>query len=166
MSGPIEPSSPARGVLTPLDRAECLTLLATRPIGRLVFTYRALPDVLPVNYVLDGESVIIRLGSGSTAATATRDSVVAFEVDDVDVSARIGWSVIIVGRAEEITDLVELRAAQVLGLVPWAGDWRDHFIRISMEKLTGRRLDRSTDRIESPDASVFSDSAGALPPLG
>jgi len=123
-----------------LDRFACLALLATRPVGRLVFTHRALPDVLPVNYLVDGENLLIRLGSGSRAAAATRGTVVAFEVDDIDVDSQSGWSVTVVGHAHEITDPTELRHARSLDLVSWAGDGRDHFVSVTAERLTGRRL--------------------------
>jgi nitroimidazol reductase NimA-like FMN-containing flavoprotein (pyridoxamine 5'-phosphate oxidase superfamily) len=123
-----------------LDRAACLELLASRPVGRLVFTHRALPDVLPVNYRLDGEHLLIRLSSGSVAASATRDAVVAFEVDDIDLFTRTGWSVTVVGHAHEITDPAELRQAESLELSTWAGDARDHFVSVAVERITGRRL--------------------------
>jgi nitroimidazol reductase NimA-like FMN-containing flavoprotein (pyridoxamine 5'-phosphate oxidase superfamily) len=134
------PVEPAPGELIELDRADCLALLAGRPLGRLVFTYRALPDVIPVNYLLDGERLVIRLSSGSVAASATRDSIVAFEVDDIDLATRAGWSVTVVGHAHEITDPDELRRAEGLGLSAWAGDPRDHYVSLAAEKVTGRRL--------------------------
>lgn len=130
-------------VPTHLDRPACLALLAGRPVGRLIFTHRALPDVLPVNYRLDGETLLIRLNSGSIAATATRDAVVAFEVDDIDVVTHTGWSVTVVGRAHEITEGSELRRVRALELVTWAGDARDHFVSIAVERITGRRLFRA-----------------------
>jgi hypothetical protein len=136
----VEGGTFVNGALVHLDRASCLALLAAQPVGRLVFTQRALPDVLPVNYLLDGENVLIRLGSGSSAAVATRDSVVAFEVDDIDVGSQTGWSVTVVGRAHEIVDSAELRRASALGLVSWTGDQQDHFLSITAEKITGRRL--------------------------
>ena len=37
-----------------LDREDCLGLLASVPLGRVVFTDRALPAIQPVNFVLDG----------------------------------------------------------------------------------------------------------------
>ncbi|MFI5960090.1 pyridoxamine 5'-phosphate oxidase family protein [Cryptosporangium sp. NPDC051539] len=54
-----------RRVLAPLGRDECLALLSSVPVGQVVFTYRALPDVLPVNFRVDGESVVIRVAAGS-----------------------------------------------------------------------------------------------------
>jgi uncharacterized protein len=125
--------------LLALDRSTCLSLLATRPVGRLVFTYRALPEVLPVNYRMDGQNVLIRLAVGSTAARATKDSVVAFEVDDIDVPGRNGWSVTIVGHAREIVEADRERVL-ALDLQSWAGDGRDHYLEIAAEKVTGRRL--------------------------
>jgi hypothetical protein len=134
--------------LSQLDRATCLELLAEQPVGRLVFTHHALPDVLPVNYLLDGDNLLIRLNSGSVAATATRDAVVAFQVDDIDFAARTGWSVTVVGRAHEITASTELRRAHSLQLTPWVGDGRDHFVGIAVERVTGRRLFRSNRAVE------------------
>jgi nitroimidazol reductase NimA-like FMN-containing flavoprotein (pyridoxamine 5'-phosphate oxidase superfamily) len=130
----------APGALTALDRGACLALLAGRPVGRLVFTHRALPDVIPVNYQLDGENLVIRLSSGSVAASATTDAVVAFEADEIDFAARTGWSVTVVGRAHEITDADELRRVQGLGLTSWVADVRDHYVSVAAEKVTGRRL--------------------------
>jgi uncharacterized protein len=138
--GPRTPTSVTPSALTRLDRAECLALLAGRPVGRLIFTHRALPDVIPVNYQLDGENLLIRLGSGSVAATATRDAVVAFEVDDIDLDARTGWSVTVVGRAHEITDPDEMQRVQSLGLTSWVSDERDHYVAVAAERVTGRRL--------------------------
>lgn len=39
------------------DRAECLSLLRTVPVGRIVFTECALPAIQPVNFTLDGASL-------------------------------------------------------------------------------------------------------------
>jgi hypothetical protein len=128
------------GLLVHLDREACLVLLAGRPVGRLVFTHRALPDVLPVNYRLDGDNLLIRLGSGSTAAKATRNAVVAFEVDEIELDSRTGWSVTVVGHAREISDPGELRRVESLPLTSWVGDPRDSIISVAIERVTGRRL--------------------------
>jgi uncharacterized protein len=133
-------SSEQRRTLVRLDRAECLALLSTRPFGRLVYTYRALPAVLPVNHRVEGDHILIRLEAGSAAALATRDAVVAFETDDIDVDARMGWSVTVVGRAREITDPGDGLRAAALELEPWVGDHRDHVLAVAVEQVTGQRL--------------------------
>jgi uncharacterized protein len=129
-----------RSRLLTLDRPTCLALLVGQPVGRLVFTQGALPEVLPVNYRMDGENVLIRLEVGSAAARAVKDCVVAFEVDDIDLNERTGWSVTVVGHAREIVDLADRERVTALDLQSWAGDGRDHYLGIAAEKVTGRRL--------------------------
>ncbi|GAB1819709.1 pyridoxamine 5'-phosphate oxidase family protein [Herbidospora sp. RD11066] len=126
--------------LSVLSREECLRLLAITPIGRLVFTHRALPAVQPVNYVLDGETVVIRTAIGSRLAAATRDSVVAFEIDDIDKTTGTGWSVTVLGHARGVTDPEEVARLAALPLQPWAPSAFDHFVTLSAEEVSGRRI--------------------------
>lgn len=123
-----------------LDRAECLALMGSVPIGRLVFTDRALPAIQPVNFVLDEGEVIVRTASGSKLAAATRRAVVAFEADEFDMERHTGWSVTIIGQAIEITDPARRRRVQRLPLEPWSMGTHAHFIGISAEQVTGRRI--------------------------
>ena len=126
--------------LVVLDRNESLSLLAGVPVGQVVFTHRALPDVLPVNFRLEGDAVVIRVATGSVLARTAEGAVLAFHADRIDEPGRTGWSVTIVGRAAEVTDPAERRRIAELPLQSWMGDSRDHFIRIAAERVTGRRL--------------------------
>lgn len=123
-----------------LSREECLSLLPTVPVGRLVFTDRALPAIVPVNFLVDAGGVVIRTGAGSTLAAAVRGSVVAFEVDDFDRTARNGWCVTITGQARQVTDPLELERLASLGLTPWAGGDRSHYVVVPIELVSGRRV--------------------------
>ncbi|MFC4062639.1 pyridoxamine 5'-phosphate oxidase family protein [Planomonospora corallina] len=123
-----------------LSYEECIRLLAGCPIGRIVFTDRALPAVQPVNFCLDGEDIVIRTTVGSKLAAATRRTVVAFEVDEFDPVARTGWSVTVVGHARAAEDPAEIERLAALPLTPWAPGSRDHFIVIATEQVSGRRL--------------------------
>jgi nitroimidazol reductase NimA-like FMN-containing flavoprotein (pyridoxamine 5'-phosphate oxidase superfamily) len=144
-----------QGGLEILDPEESLTKLATTPLGRIVFTDRALPAVQPVNYILADGDVIIRTSLTSRLATAARDTVVAFEIDDFDATARTGWSVVVIGKARTVTDPAELAALRALPLQPWAPGERGYYIRVHPEIITGRRTPpRSGDpdgRGERPD---------------
>ncbi|NJP96940.1 pyridoxamine 5'-phosphate oxidase family protein [Nonomuraea sp. FMUSA5-5] len=122
-----------------LTHEECMRLLPSRPIGRIVFTDRALPAVQPVNFCLHDQDIVIRTAAGSKLAAATRRSVVAFEVDDFDMEARSGWSVTVVGYARVADDPVEIAQLRELPLTPWARG-RDHFIVITSVEATGRRI--------------------------
>ncbi|WP_433498713.1 pyridoxamine 5'-phosphate oxidase family protein [Sphaerimonospora sp. CA-214678] len=125
-----------------LSREECLDLLGSSPIGRIVFTDRALPAVQPVNFCLFEGNVVIRTMAGSKLSAATRNAVVAFEVDDFDAEMRWGWSVTAVGHARTVSDPEETARLSRLPLSPWAPGDRDHFIVMAPEQISGRRIRR------------------------
>lgn len=127
-------------MLVPLDRPTCLRLLGTHSFGRLVFTDRAMPDVLPVNYRLDGDGIVLRIASGSRAAEAALHTVVAFQVDEIDPVRRSGWSITVVGQSTEITDPAERARIRALPLTPWVGGLHDRYVRIALDRVTGREL--------------------------
>jgi hypothetical protein len=123
-----------------LSRGECMRLVGSVPVGRIVYTRKALPAVELVNFALADGDIVIRTDSGGKLAAATRGAVVAFEADSVDTAARTGWSVTVVGYSRAVTDSQEIRRLERTGLEPWAPGNRDHFIRISPTIVNGRRL--------------------------
>jgi uncharacterized protein len=126
--------------LVELDEAECLRLLAGHEIGRVVFTDAALPAAQPVTYVLDDEEVVFRTGGGGKLAAATRNAVVAFQVDRIDTDMGTGWTVLGVGQAYEV--VVPERLAELAERMPtpWAPNPTAHTIAIPLQRLSGRRL--------------------------
>jgi uncharacterized protein len=128
-----------------LSRDDSLCLLGSVPVGRVVFTDRALPAVQPVNFVLHDGTVVFRTGAGSKLAAATREAIVAFQADCFDRDSETGWSVSVVGPSQVVTDEAELEQLRQLPLRPWAPTRRDHFIRIALTHVTGRRLSRDGD---------------------
>ncbi len=123
-----------------LSRDECLTLMASVPVGRIIYTRRALPAVELVNFALDHGDIVIRTDRSGKLAAATRGAVVAFEADQLNLDTLSGWSVTAIGPSSEVTDPEELARLRTIGLRPWAMGTRDHFIRISPVMLNGRRL--------------------------
>lgn len=129
----------ANGALSVLSREACLDLLRTRSVGRLAYVARAgVPDVVPVNYVLDGSDVLIRSGPGPKLQAAERHDTVALEVDAVDEEEHRGWSVVVHGTAERVPDS-EQQHLRVQPR-PWAIGPRSHVIRVRPRQVTGRRL--------------------------
>ena len=126
--------------LTQVSRDECLMLMASVPVGRIIYTRRALPAVELVNFTLDHDDIVIRTDRSGKLAAATRGAVVAFEADQVDLADQSGWSVTAIGPSREVTDPGELARLRTIGLRAWAPGERDHFIRISPVMLNGRRL--------------------------
>jgi uncharacterized protein len=123
-----------------LNERECHALLAGASIGRIVFTERALPAIQPVHFATSQGDVIIQTPAGSKLAAAARNAVVAFEVDDFDHSIDAGWSVVIIGHARVISDDGELSLMQGLPLKTWSPGESVHYIAITPELISGRRL--------------------------
>ncbi|MEU7058649.1 pyridoxamine 5'-phosphate oxidase family protein [Streptomyces sp. NPDC046197] len=124
-----------------LGRQECLRLLATVPVGRVVFTRQALPAVLPVNFRVDEDgAVLLRTCAASELARAVDGAVVAFEADTVDADTHSGWSVVVTGRAALVTDQAELTRLERTGLRSWAPSPQQVFVRIEPDLVTGREL--------------------------
>ncbi|MHB8682609.1 MAG: pyridoxamine 5'-phosphate oxidase family protein [Acidimicrobiales bacterium] len=123
-----------------LDEAECLALLSKATLGRVAVSIGAVPAVFPVNYrILDG-LVVFRTGAGTKLDAAVRNSVIAFEVDEVDPRYHEGWSVLVVGMADELRDPVMIERATHLPLVSWAPGERDHVVCLRPEFVSGRRI--------------------------
>ena len=136
-----------RNGLEVLDRDECLRLLAGATLGRIGVSSGALPTVLPVNFRLDGDRILVRTGVGTKLDAAARNAVVSFEVDDVDSTHDVGWSVVVTGVAREVSDPAELDALRDAPPTRWEPRGDRHVIAISTEMVSGRRVaarERST----------------------
>ena len=129
-----------RNGLEVLDRPECLRLLASGTVGRLGVWGRSGPVVLPVNYLLIDEEVVVGTGVDSELHRALTGSPVAFEVDDVDVGYEWGWSVLVRGPARHLVDPAEMAQAERLPLRSWGPGERRRFTAIATTELTGRRI--------------------------
>jgi uncharacterized protein len=124
-----------------LDRAECLELLATAQIGQLLFTYQAMPDVLPVNVVVAEDVLLIPFADGSTIERAARNTVVAFHVDKIDEATHLGWSVTVVGRSFELREGDALAGRQVDKPRSWMPGRHDRTLAVALERVTGRSIE-------------------------
>jgi len=129
-----------RNGLEILDRDECRELLGTRVIGRIGVTVNALPVVLPVNYQLYDGQLIIQTERETRLADATHNTVVAFEVDNVDGDGSGGWSVAITGIANEITDPDVIDQLRHLPFSRWVRNEDDRYVSISFDLMSGRRI--------------------------
>lgn len=122
--------------LRDLDHEECLRLLRSQQVGRVAFADDSGPDVLPVNYAMDGEDVLITTTGYGALARAVTNGRVAFEVDELDDYTESGWSVVVRGRAtrESPFDRSANRPH------PWADGTRTYLLRITPDQVSGRRL--------------------------
>ena len=124
-----------------LDRAACIELLAHhRFVGRLGFITEGRPMVLPVNYIVEGDSVVFCTAGGTKLNAIQGGADVAFEVDDTVPLYHSGWSVLVQGHADLITDPAEVARLRRGPLRPWAKGARANWVRISLDEISGRRI--------------------------
>jgi nitroimidazol reductase NimA-like FMN-containing flavoprotein (pyridoxamine 5'-phosphate oxidase superfamily) len=132
----------AQRKLETLAEEDCFTLLAEGRVGRLVYQDDLGPVAVPVNYAIAHRSVIIRVEGGVKLA-AMQQRRVAFEVDDLDVDQRSGWSVIVRGGGREIPfEQVPALLRHMDGgpPIPWASGIHNTWLEIAAEIVTGRRF--------------------------
>lgn len=140
-------------VLTVLSREQCLRLMATAPVGRIIYTRHAMPAVELVNFTVDAGGIVIRTAPSGKLLAAIQDAVVAFEADDYDPATRSGWSVTAVGHAREVTDPADIGMLRTTGPHPWAPGHHPYFVRITPGQLTGRYLRAADSGPAEPDGA-------------
>jgi len=130
-----------QGVIQELGRDECLALMATQHVGRLGVVVDGVPLVLPMQFALDGETVVLQTNQGAKTLHSPLTSV-SFEVDRVDWEQGDGWSVLIQGTGEDISTAIDERSEtrRSLAVHSWAPAPTDRWLTIVPRTVTGRRI--------------------------
>jgi nitroimidazol reductase NimA-like FMN-containing flavoprotein (pyridoxamine 5'-phosphate oxidase superfamily) len=126
-----------------LSQTECLRLIAAHQFGRIaVDAVEGPPIIRPVNYRFEDRSdtIIFRIVAGSTFDALLRCNEAAFEIDGTDDYCRTGWSVVVQGTADEVTDPDRVRRLDSMRLAPWAPGQQLHWMRIELDTVSGRRV--------------------------
>lgn len=138
-------------VVEVLDETACLPLIAGGGVGRIGYTGRFGPTILPVNYQLYEGAIVFRTGLHSSLEKDLRTGIadaeynVAFEIDQMQPVTQEGWSVLVQGAAHFVDSDEELAPIAELGVQPWAGGPKQQFIRILPTRITGRRIRRTPE---------------------
>jgi nitroimidazol reductase NimA-like FMN-containing flavoprotein (pyridoxamine 5'-phosphate oxidase superfamily) len=138
--------SARRRVVQRLDEAECLRLLGSGGLGRLVYNSRYGPMALPVEYAVQGGSIVFRAGQDTFTEEDLRTGIahaeyhVALEVDQIDLAAREGWTVLVRGAAHHLDTEAERALIISAGVEPWIEGEPEHAIRINPTRIWGHRI--------------------------
>jgi nitroimidazol reductase NimA-like FMN-containing flavoprotein (pyridoxamine 5'-phosphate oxidase superfamily) len=123
-----------------LTEATCRRHLAAETVGRIALVSDGRVEMFPVNYAMSDGDVVIRTRLGGALASLGERSDVVFEIDELDHRYQTGWSVVVHGHADRVTDPAAVEQLEALDIVPWAGGSRPDWIRIEPTDLTGRRI--------------------------
>ncbi len=96
--------------------------------------------IFPVHFVLLDRNPIFRTEAGAKLTAVAAGTPMCLEVDASNPEDHTGWSVVVTGQADVLSDPADLRAAEALPLRPWVGRG-DTFVRVTATSVTGRRIE-------------------------
>jgi uncharacterized protein len=139
-----------------LSDEECWELLRDEELGRLAFRLVDEVHIVPINFAVDGRTLLFRTEAGDKLFSVALGAPVAFEIDriETDDDGDHAQSVVIRGRARVLEE-DEAHRAEVVPLRPWVGSHKYNVVEITPEHLSGRRytLSRPWLRMIPPEAS-------------
>ncbi|GAB6987928.1 pyridoxamine 5'-phosphate oxidase family protein [Nocardioides pyridinolyticus] len=129
-----------------LTTEECGRLLRAGVGGRIALSSPDGPHIVPVNYSVVDDAIVVRTSPYSILGTYGRDSMLAFEVDQFDHERHRGWSVVARGRAQVVTRSEQLdHIRSTWDPRPWAAGVRSLYLRLRWTELSGRRIGGAWD---------------------
>jgi uncharacterized protein len=129
-----------------LTHEECERLLRSGVGGRIALSSPDGPHIVPVNYSVVDDAIIVRTSPYSVLGTYGRDTMLAFEVDQLDHERQRGWSVVARGRGEVVSDPAQLEHIRTTWEPrPWAAGARSLHLRLRWSELSGRRIGAAWD---------------------
>ncbi|GAA2044243.1 pyridoxamine 5'-phosphate oxidase family protein [Yaniella flava] len=146
-----------------LDRQQIETLLRNTRHGRLAFLAEGQVEIFPVNYAFDGQHLYFRTAPGAKLLAAESRAMVAFETDGILPDE--GWSVVVRGRIAPVAE-ADVDYVRGLGLSPWVPTYKDFFVSLSIEELSGRHFifARQPERSDATEFSYDPEQAASTPP--
>ena len=125
------------GVMT---TEECWEMLRANEFGRLAFHLGGEVHLTPINYAVDGETLLFRTAEGSKLLGVEMNPDVAFEIDEFD--EHHARSVILRGVARHLGEDEEHRAENV-PLRPWVATLKYDVVEIRPSEISGRSFELS-----------------------
>ena len=127
-------------VVTELTSEECWEMLRHEEFGRLAYRLVDEVHITPINYAVQGGSLLFRTAEGNKLLAVVMGSEVAFEIDRYDEeSAR---SVLVRGTARLLPE-DEAHRADNVPLRPWTTTLKYNVVEIHPKVVSGRAFELS-----------------------
>lgn len=120
-----------------LDEVQAWEFLTAHRIGRLAIVIGGEPDIFPVNYVVDGQSLVFRTAEGSKLLAASLGGRMAFQVDEWTHEGAVS---VLAHGTPHVMEGEERESATSLELDPWVPTHKEHWVRLEVDEVTGRRF--------------------------
>jgi nitroimidazol reductase NimA-like FMN-containing flavoprotein (pyridoxamine 5'-phosphate oxidase superfamily) len=128
--------------LIDIPEEDCERLLEISRLGRIAVLIDGRPEIFPVNHVFDDirRCVAFPTNDKTKLHAAVNWPFIAFEIDGMETDPPAGWSVLVVGHAEEIRDDDDIQRLSAKRTAVWRASETMHWVKIVPEKITGRRI--------------------------
>jgi nitroimidazol reductase NimA-like FMN-containing flavoprotein (pyridoxamine 5'-phosphate oxidase superfamily) len=127
-------------VVTALSPDECWEMLRAEEFGRLAYRLGDEVHITPINYAVEGGSLLFRTAEGNKLLAVVLGSEVAFEIDRYgEESAR---SVVVRGTARLLPG-DEAHRADNVPLRPWSPTLKHNVVEIQPKVVSGRSFELS-----------------------
>ena len=120
-----------------LDEVQVWEFLTAHRIGRLAIVIGGEPDIFPVNYVVDGQSLVFRTAEGSKLLAASLGGRMAFQVDEWTHEGAVS---VLAHGTPHVMEGEERESATSLELDPWVPTHKEHWVRLEVDEVAGRRF--------------------------
>lgn len=147
------PEWSAQGPIIELSEERCWGLIAGAGVGRLGVSVGEQPEIFPVDYYSDGQTLLFRSAEGTKLRSLIANHRVVFEVDSV--GELHNWSVSIKGTAVVKDSTYANRAAED-ALPPWHPVTEFNFIEVVPSAITGRQIEHHVGAVRRSDDGTLS----------
>lgn len=123
-----------------LSTSTCWSLLRDVPIGRIALPGEGDIELFPVNFIVDGGTIVLRTAPGTKLSLIDSSSRATFEVDDVDVVAQRAWSVVLKGTVQAVVGHHAIIDTFDMEVPTWQSGPKPTYVRLVPDSVTGRRF--------------------------
>ena len=124
-------------IVSELDQEECWAALRADEFARLAYHLGDELDLVPLNYAVDGDTLLFRTAEGSKLLGIVMNPDVVLEIDTYDEDS--AQSVVVHGTARLLEE-DEAHRAETTSLRPWLATLKYNVVEIAPVRITGRRF--------------------------
>ena len=124
-------------IINVMTDEECWTALQEDEFGRLAYRLGSEVNIAPINYAVDGETLLFKTAEGSKLLGVVMNPDVVFEIDSYD--EELATSVIVRGRARLLEE-DEAHREERVPLRPWLDTLKYNVVEIAPTEISGRRF--------------------------
>ncbi len=132
-----EPQDYEEDVFRQLTEEECWEALRDEEFGRMAYLLGGQVNLVPINYAVDGSTLLFRTAEGSKLLGVVMHPEVVFEIDRYDDSTAL--SILVRGNARVLEEDEEHRSENV-PLRPWLDTLKYNVVEIAPTEISGRQF--------------------------